>query len=176
MKIAKSTYTTLIYLILLLLIADTVQAQCRINETQRSDGRVSYQAPGYVSGPLAGNDDIQVVLMPIIIGKDYSVAGFVRWRNLSQSVSGPIRIILESGQALRLPLFDQREMRTGGSNVTSSLYEASAEELRYMMETPIKTVNIQIEGTWNILKTTSREDEFRGSLDCLQRETGLPLK
>jgi hypothetical protein len=114
--------------------------------------------------------------MPVVIGGDYSIAGFVRWRNYSRTVSGPIRIILRDGEALQLTPSNQQEMRTGGSNVTSTVYEASSEELADMMDSPIKTVNLKVGGSWNVLSATSRGDEFSESLACLKGETNIELK
>lgn len=150
--------------------------QCSVNKTQRPDGQAAYQAPGYVTGPLAANESLQVVLMPIIIGGNYSVVGFVRWRNYSRTVSGPIRIILRDGDALQLTPSNQQEMRTGGSNVTSTVYEASSDELSDLMDSSVKTVNLKVAGSWNVLSATSRGDEFSKSLDCLRRETNIELK
>lgn len=173
---SKIIGTTSLCLLLSLPIVNTAVGQCSVNKTQRPDGEVAYQATGYVSGPLAANENLQVVLMPIIIGGDYSVAGFVRWRNYSRTVSGPIRIILRDGQALQLPPSNQQEMKTGGSNVTSTVYEASSEELSDMMGSPIKTVNLKVGGSWNVLSATSRGDEFSASLSCLKRETNKSLE
>lgn len=176
MQAVRRFCATSLCIVLCLAIVKPVMGQCAVNKTQRPDGKTAYQAPQYISGPLAGNENLQLVLFPMVIGEDYSVAGFVRWRNNSRVVSGSLRIILQDGNTLLLNPSSQREMRTGGSNVTSIVYKANENQLVKMLESDIKTLNLQVDGSWNVFSATDRRTEFTSSLECLQSKTGIPLK
>jgi len=174
--VKASGYVYILWLTASLAVAGTVQGQCTVIETQRPDGLTGYQASDYFTGPVASNAMAEVALMPSIIGDMYHTLGFVVWRSVKKRITGPIRIVLEDGTALQLELIEFQDFRAEARDLTTGLYSNSRDGTQRLSKSPIRLINLNIDGSWAVFRANSRKTEFVESLHCLRRETEIPFK